>query len=107
MFDPILDGRKLTFRPDSGNIVDNETGSIWSILGRATEGPLTGEELVPVVHDNNFWFAVAAFKPDTKMYQGSDNLLSATRLLSGTLRPSTARPLADEVARGLLGSFCS
>ena len=70
VFDPNLDGRKLTFRADSDNIVDNETGSLWNILGKATEGPLTGKELAPVIHDNNFWFAVAAFKPDTKIYQG-------------------------------------
>ena len=71
VFDANLDGRKLTFRPDGENIVDNETGSVWNILGKATQGPLTGEELTPVVHDNNFWFAVAAFKPDTKIYQGA------------------------------------
>ena len=71
VFDANLDGRKLTFRPDGENIVDNETGSVWSILGKATEGPLTGKELAPVIHDNNFWFAVAAFKPDTKIYLGA------------------------------------
>ena len=71
VFDPILDGRKLTFRADGDSIVDNETESVWSILGKATEGPLTGEELAPVLHDNNFWFAVAAFRPDTKIYQGA------------------------------------
>ena len=71
VFDPNLDGRNLTFRADGDSIVDNETGSVWSILGKATEGPLTGKELTPVVHDSNFWFAVAAFKPDTKIYQGA------------------------------------
>ena len=67
VFDTNLDDRKLTFRADGENIVDNETGSVWNILGKATEGPLTGIELAPVVHDNNFRFAVAAFKPDTKI----------------------------------------
>ena len=71
VFDANLDGRKLTFRFDEENLVDNATGSVWSILGRATEGPLTGKELAPVVHDNNFWFAVAAFRPDTKIYRGA------------------------------------
>ena len=71
VFDPNLDGRKLTFSADGDSIVDNETGSVWSLLGKATEGPLTGKELAPVVHDSNFWFAVAAFKPDTKIYQGA------------------------------------
>jgi len=50
--------------------VDNETGSVWSIQGEAVEGPLAGKKLTPVVHTNSFWFAVAAFKPDTKIYQG-------------------------------------
>ena len=71
VFDPNLDGRTLTFRIDGEVIVDNETRSVWSILGKAIEGPLTGKELAAVVHDNNFWFAVAAFKPDTKIYQGA------------------------------------
>ena len=71
VFEANLDGRELSFRADGENIVDNETGSVWSILGKATEGPLAGNQLTPVVHDNNFWFAVAAFKPDTKIYQGT------------------------------------
>ena len=70
VFDALLDGQKLTFRADGENIVDNETGSLWNILGKATKGPLMGQELVSVVHDNNFWFAVAAFKPDTKFIRG-------------------------------------
>ena len=71
LFDAELDGQKLTFRADGDNFVDNETGSAWNILGEATEGPLTGKKLTPVAHTNSFWFAVAAFKPDTKIYQGA------------------------------------
>ena len=71
MFDANLNGRKLTFRADDDSIVDNETGSVWSILGKATEGPLKGKQLAPILHDNNFWFAVAAFRPDTNIYQGA------------------------------------
>ena len=73
VFDPVLDGQKLTFRTDgdSGDsIVDNENGSVWNILGEALEGPLTGRVLTPIVHANHFWFAWAAFKPDTKIYMG-------------------------------------
>ena len=46
VFDPNLDGQSLTFRLDGNDIVDNETGSVWSILGKAVEGPLAGKELV-------------------------------------------------------------
>ena len=70
MFDPQLDGRKLTFRADGDQFLDNETGSTWSILGEATAGPLVGKRLNPIVHANHFWFAWAAFRPDTLIYQG-------------------------------------
>ena len=70
LFNAKLDGRTLTFRFDGSNIVDNETGSTWNILGEATEGILAGQKLEPIVHTNTFWFAVSAFKPDTKIYQG-------------------------------------
>ncbi len=70
VFDPNLDGQKLTFRPEGDAIVDNETGSVWNILGEAVEGPLSGKRLTPVVHANHFWFSWAAFKPDTLIYQG-------------------------------------
>ena len=70
VFDPHLNGRKLTLRAEGDGIVDNETGSVWNILGRATDGPLAGSELTPIVHANHFWFAWGAFNPDTKVYQG-------------------------------------
>ena len=70
VFDPHLDGRALTFRADGDRIVDNETESVWNILGTATEGPLAGKRLTPIVHANHFWFAWAAFKPDTRVYTG-------------------------------------
>ncbi len=71
MFDQHLDGQKLTFRADGDIFVDNETGSAWTILGEATEGPLSGGKLTPIVHANHFWFSWGAFKPDTKIYQGA------------------------------------
>jgi len=70
VFDVHLDGKRLTFRADGNNFVDNETESVWNILGEATEGQLAGERLVPIVHANHFWFSWGAFKPDTKIYQG-------------------------------------
>jgi hypothetical protein len=73
VFDPNLNGQKLTFRLDGegegSTIVDEETGSTWNILGQAIDGPLAGEELEPIVHGDHFWFSWAAFKPDTIIYQ--------------------------------------
>ena len=71
MFDPNLDGQKLTFRADCDAFVDNETESGWNILGEATEGQLAGKKLTPIIHANHFWFSWGAFKPDTKIYQGA------------------------------------
>ena len=69
VFSPLLDGQPLTFRWDDGTIVDNETGSQWNVLGKATEGELAGEQLSPVVSINHFWFSWAAFRPETRVYQ--------------------------------------
>ena len=70
VFRTVVDGDRLTFRADGDLFMDNETGSTWSILGLAVDGPLTGKQLEPVVHANHFWFAWGAFKPDTKIYEG-------------------------------------
>jgi hypothetical protein len=66
-----LDGRTLSFRLEGDRIVDEGTGSEWDILGRATAGSLEGSQLTPVVGNNFFWFAWAAFHPDTRVYGAS------------------------------------
>lgn len=70
VFDPNLNGQKLIFAQVDGQIIDNETGSVWNILGQAVEGSLAGEALTPVVHGDHFWFSWAAFRPDTIIYSG-------------------------------------
>jgi hypothetical protein len=69
VFDPTVEGDVLTFRREGDEIVDEQTGSVWNILGQAVEGELAGAELEPIVHGNHFWFAWAAFKPDTIIYE--------------------------------------
>ena len=74
VFVPSAAGRSLTFSRLPGAarpIVDNETGSTWSVTGRATAGPLYGETVQPVVHGDHFWFAWAAFEPQTTIWSGS------------------------------------
>lgn len=71
VFRPEIDGRSLTFVRDGGEsapIRDRETGSTWSIAGRAIDGELEGSQLEPVVHGDHFWFAWAAFTPDTEIW---------------------------------------
>ncbi len=65
---PEVDGRPLTFEASTNGIVDRQTGSEWSILGRAVSGPLQGEQLVPELAIDSFWFDWAAFHPETRIY---------------------------------------
>ncbi len=69
-FDPRVDGEVLTFSVDGGRFVDDLTGSEWSVLGRAVAGSLAGKRLDRVHHGDYFWFAWAAFNPDTVIYRG-------------------------------------
>jgi hypothetical protein len=69
VFDPNLDGQQLTFVRQGDQIVDEQTGSTWNVLGQAVDGPLAGQNLAPIVHGDHFWFAWAAFRPDTIVYQ--------------------------------------
>ncbi len=68
VFVPELDGRSLSFAAEGGVIRDAGTGSIWNTLGLATEGPLAGSRLQPLVHGNDLWFAWAGLWPDTRVY---------------------------------------
>ena len=72
VFDPHLDGEKLTFQRKDGEFVDDQTGSTWNLFGRATSGRLTGKELTPIVHrGSQLWFSWAVFKPDTIVFRGT------------------------------------
>ncbi len=71
VFRPIAGGKQLTFRREAGQdgrIVDADSGSTWSVTGQATHGPFAGTQLEPVVHADHFWFAWAAFVPQTKIW---------------------------------------
>lgn len=59
-FSRVLDGRPLTLVRDGERLVDTETRSTWNILGQATDGPLAGQSLTPIVAINHFWFSWAA-----------------------------------------------
>lgn len=68
---PTLDGRKRPFRADGEHIVNKETGRVWNITGKAVSREFVGQQLEQVRPVNNFWFAWALFKFDTKIYQGA------------------------------------
>lgn len=67
-FNPVLGKQQLTFAAHGRDtFIDRQTGSTWDILGRAVTGPLAGQRLQPVSHLDTFWFAWAAFHPDTRL----------------------------------------
>lgn len=68
VFDPYVNGEKLTFVREGEKIVDEQTGSEWNMLGEAVAGELAGTALTPIVHGDHFWFSWAAFKPETVIY---------------------------------------
>jgi len=62
-----IDGTPVRFEAREGQIYDTGTGSRWSVLGTAVEGPLAGTRLEPLVSGTHFWFIWSIFKPDTNV----------------------------------------
>jgi thiol-disulfide isomerase/thioredoxin len=60
----------LSFAVENDRFIDEQTGSTWTLLGNAVDGPLSGEQLDAIVHINHFWFSWAAFRPETRVFQG-------------------------------------
>jgi hypothetical protein len=69
VFERTVDGRELEFEPGGGpgSFRDRQTGSTWDMSGRATSGSLQGDRLERVSHDDQFWFALAAFFEDAEI----------------------------------------
>ena len=73
VFSRELDGQVLTFEAiEPGLFQDQETGSRWTIFGQAIAGPLEGQSLEKLVSAEHFWFAWAAFRPDTVVWQAAE-----------------------------------
>jgi hypothetical protein len=69
LFNRTLDGRVLTFsRNAQGDLRDEQTQSRWNVFGIAVEGDLTGKALTREFAAPHFWFAWAAFRPETTVY---------------------------------------
>jgi hypothetical protein len=68
-----LDGQKLTLyadtvSPESAPFKDRETGTRWTLAGRAIDGPLKGKELTWVNSIQCRWYAWSAENPKTDVY---------------------------------------
>lgn len=68
MFERRIDAQVLSFRMENGEIIDDATGSRWSVDGRAVAGPLAGTRLPAVQSRASFWFAFVAAFPDTDVF---------------------------------------
>ena len=71
-FSTRLEGRTLTFRadensPDTAPFKDEESGSRWTVAGRAVDGPLRGKELQWVNGVQCRWYAWSAEWPKTEI----------------------------------------
>jgi hypothetical protein len=72
-FSSRLDGRQLTFYADSASpetapFKDRETGTRWTLAGRAIDGELRGKELHCLNSVQCAWYAWAAEFPSTLVY---------------------------------------
>lgn len=72
VFDRRRDGQTLEFeslrRGQELLLRDLQTGSLWSgLTGKAVEGKPAGEQLRPVPHMVNYWFAWVAYNPRTRL----------------------------------------
>ena len=65
VFSRRLGGRALRFRLTRAGLVDRETGTRWSLDGRALAGTLAGTALARLPSTMLFWFAWRAFHPAT------------------------------------------
>ena len=62
-------GQSLTFEVRDGAFVDRETGSQWSIEGKALSGPLVGKNLDKIAEAYvSFWFAFSTFYPNPVLW---------------------------------------
>ncbi len=63
-YSPVVDALRLEFRFENGGIADRQTGSTWTITGKATSGPMSGQMLQPLAMKTTYWFAIAAAEPE-------------------------------------------
>ena len=65
VFSALIDDTALTFEPAEGGFRDKETGTLWSVTGKATAGTFEGTQLAPQEFLDTFWFAWSTFNKST------------------------------------------
>jgi thiol-disulfide isomerase/thioredoxin len=100
-FERRLDGRVLTFRASReppGVMVDEETGSRWSIEGEALAGALRTKHLAPLDGYTVEWHVWSAYNPRAEVLE-----TTATRAPSPTTLPGEPPGFPALVLAGALG----
>ena len=69
MYDPSVDDRSLTFVREAVGFVDRQTGSRWTIEGRAVDGPLAGRVLEAVPSFYVRWHAWVYTHRGTRLFR--------------------------------------
>jgi hypothetical protein len=69
-FERNLDGKTLEFlqKPDTKELTDAETASVWDFSGKAVSGALAGKELKKIPALKDYWFDWKTYHPDTQLY---------------------------------------
>ncbi len=75
-FERTLEGQTLTLyaddiSPESAPFKDKETGTRWTVAGRAVDGPLRGKELKWVNSLQCRWYAWSSEYPETRLYDAA------------------------------------
>lgn len=68
VFKRMLKGKELSFAVKDGNMVDQQTGSVWTVTGKAVKGEYKGQQLEAVTFGDYFAFAWLVFWPETVIY---------------------------------------
>lgn len=67
-YKPVAGEKELTFAVRNGKYIDRETGTVWSLDGKAIAGSLKGTRLPPIPAKSSFWFAIVAAEPAITVY---------------------------------------
>lgn len=69
VFSTLVKNRSLDFISKNQTILDKQTGSLWSPVGKAYAGKLRGSTLKPLIQGQHFAFAWLAFNPNVEIYR--------------------------------------
>lgn len=83
VFDRTVWNSPALFKKENGRLVDVDTGSVWSYDGKALSGNLKDAQLEEMVGMYAFWFAWAAFHPETILVPGP-TVVPDSALIKGT-----------------------